>query len=82
MSKYAELDRLIIERIRNNPGCSFTWIWSRDVRDESDRLAKLTSHRESFRVVDARLQSLKRACIIEFRRTSAGWRVSTQKEST
>lgn len=56
MSQYEEMDRRILKAIeqRNNP------LYSRDCCDEAERLAKATG-RDGFRVIDGRLQALRKA---------------------
>lgn len=56
MSQYDELDKRIIEviRSRGNP------LWHRRVHDEAGRIARATG-REDFRVIDGRLQALRKA---------------------
>jgi hypothetical protein len=53
---YDELDKRIITAIagRNNP------LGSRHVHEEADRIARATG-REDFRVIDGRLQALRKA---------------------
>lgn len=71
MSTYQQLDELIVEAIRQrrNP------LYASSVCGESCRLAALTG-REEFRVIDGRLQALKRAGKIKFARKAGlggGW---------
>ena len=55
MSQYSEIDRRIIDCIRNRQGVHP--LHSKRVNQEADRLAMLTG-REDFRIIDGRLQAL------------------------
>lgn len=75
MKHYEELDRLIIEAIekRSSP------VWGRRVCEEAERIAKSTG-RDAFRVIDGRIQALRRAGKIRYttraaNKAQAGWNV-------
>jgi hypothetical protein len=71
MSQYAELDARILKCIADN------WqpLYNRDVDQEASRIAKATG-REVFRVVDGRLQALRKAGRIKAnRKLYGGWEV-------
>lgn len=71
MSQYDKLDQLIIERLRNSEtAATFTQI-STTVNDEAARLERATGS-ESFRIVDRRLQALRKAGKIRHARASEG----------
>lgn len=75
MSQYDEMDRLIIRAIRAGNGP----LYDRMCNGEADRIAN-ASGRQSFRVLDGRLQALRRAgkikCMKKSRGDSAsGWNV-------
>lgn len=67
MSHYDNLDGLILARLRNVGPLELTFLYSGEVRSECDRLADALG-RESFRVMGGRLQALRKAGKIEFRR--------------
>jgi hypothetical protein len=74
MSQYAELDRLILARIvgSGNSGVELTGIiYKLDVRVEAERIADATG-RHQYRVVDGRLQALRKAGKITFS-SKVGW---------
>lgn len=74
MSIYQKLDELLVERITKK-GVQFTPLFhSVGVREESARLGT-ESGREPFRIVDGRLQALKRAGRITYG-TKTGWVVT------
>lgn len=71
MSQFQKLDDLIVAQIANK-GAQFTPLFSSNaVREESQRLGS-ESGREPFRVLDGRLQALKRKGIITYG-TKTGW---------
>jgi hypothetical protein len=71
VSQFQKLDDLILTRIAQK-GIQFTPLFSSNsVREESVRLGKELS-REPFRVLDGRLQALKRQCLISYG-TKTGW---------
>ena len=57
MNQYTEIDRRIIDCIRSRQGVHP--LYDKHVRQEVDRLAKLTG-REDFRIIDGRLQALRK----------------------
>lgn len=57
MSQYIEIDRRIIDCIRSGQGVHP--LYSKHVNQEAYRLARLTG-RYSFRIIDGRLQALKK----------------------
>jgi len=69
MSKYENLDQIILNKIGGHPA-PFMNIYVRDVFDECE---KLSTHKyEGFRVLDRRLQALKRRGLIRCIR-GKGW---------
>jgi len=77
MNQYEEIDRRILKAIeqRSNPLCS------QQCRDEAKRLAETTG-RESFRVIDGRLQAMRKAGKIQYRTKvgsggQGGWHLVT-----
>ncbi|WP_035891710.1 hypothetical protein [Siccibacter colletis] len=60
MSKYTELDRLIMNKIGGHP-TPFHKIYVRDVATESERLAAAEGKSYPFRFVDNRLQALRKS---------------------
>lgn len=77
MTQYETLDRLIIDRLTGNKGVSLISLGSGARAIESERIATLTG-RESFRVIDARLQALKKKGLIRFSGfgSSRGWELT------
>lgn len=72
MSQYDKLDQLIIERLRTNGfALPFSHIDTRSVHEEAARLEKETGS-DSFRIVDRRLQALRKAGKIRHARASEG----------
>lgn len=68
---YEKLDALIIIAIRNG----YSPLNDRAVNKEADRIAQSTS-RLTFRIIDGRLQSLRRKKLIQWQRKSPmGWRI-------
>lgn len=57
MNQYTEIDRRIIDCIRSGGGIHP--LYDKRVNREADRLAMLTG-RDSFRIIDGRLQALKK----------------------
>ena len=86
MSKYASLDQMIIASIANKPGIEFTELCGRQavkiradaIADEENKLPRKGFHYvEGWRVVDRRLQALRKAGkIIYGRGKNAGWRLA------
>lgn len=74
MNKYSRLDELLLERINCVSGATFTEIErSRDVSIEL-RLIGLALQRDPTRVIDGRLQSLRKRGLIRFDRPV--WRIA------
>lgn len=72
MSKFNELDAEIIKRIRGGAGGNF-WTLMRHVRHLCEPLS--TDPYGSDRVLDRRLQALRKAGKIEYDRTRKSWSV-------
>lgn len=72
MSQYAELDRLVLARIGATHGAVLTYIFAREVRAETERIAIATG-REGFRILDGRIQALRKAGKIVFK---GEWRLA------
>jgi hypothetical protein len=71
VSQFQKLDESIVTRIAGK-GVQFTPLFSaNDVREESQRLA-IALGREPFRVLDGRLQALKRKGLISYG-SKTGW---------
>jgi len=77
MSQYKTLDYLIIARLFDRKAVDFTGIDAGPVRVEANRLAAATG-RKSYRVIDARLQALRKRGAIQFtgRAGGRGWELS------
>lgn len=71
---YEKLDALIVENIARLGEASLTQVSGRGAHDEAKRIANLT-RREEFRVIDARLQALRKRGLI--RHVGGSWRVIT-----
>lgn len=69
MGKYDKLDQLILDKIGGHPA-PFMNIYVRDVHEECEALS--TKKYEGFRVLDRRLQALKKAGLIRCLR-GKGW---------
>lgn len=69
MSSYDHLDELIQQQL----SFEFAYLFTREIRDECDQLAKMTG-RQAFRILAGRLQALKKAGVIEYVRPH-GWRL-------
>lgn len=69
MSKYETLDKMILNKIGDHP-VPFMDIFSRDVFNECEKLS--TKVHEGFRVLDRRLQALKKKGLIRCIR-GKGW---------
>ncbi|WP_318371991.1 hypothetical protein [Enterobacter sp.] len=69
MSKYEKLDQIILNKIGGHPA-PFMGIYVRDVFDECEKLS--TRKYEGFRVLDRRLQALKKRGLIRCIR-GKGW---------
>lgn len=68
MSKYAVLDDLIVERLQVKPA-TFAELLSGDIRKECDTLVMAGY---AFRVLDRRLQALRKKRVVYFDRAT-GW---------
>lgn len=69
---YEKIDAMIVESIRFLREANFSVLSSGDVMDEAIRIANCTG-RESFRVIDGRLQALKKRGLIRY--VGGGWRL-------
>ena len=66
MSQYSKLDALILERIGRPNGATFTELQANsEVADETARIGEATG-RVDWRIVDARLQALRKQGLIRF----------------
>lgn len=72
MNQYEVLDKLIVGRLSYTDSVSLLWVSAREVGDEADRIANATG-RNDFRVIDGRLQALRKRGEIEF--VKGGWRL-------
>ena len=75
MSQYDDLDRAITDRL--GPDCAgmqLMFLFSHNVRTECDRIASKTG-RDVFRVLDGRLQALRKRRVIEYS-SRGGWRLT------
>ncbi|SVT93382.1 MULTISPECIES: hypothetical protein [Klebsiella] len=70
MTKYELLDSKIMSKIDVHP-TPFSSLYVRDVAEECVRIAKDENKPEPFRILDRRLQALRKAGKI--RSTSKGW---------
>lgn len=70
-NKYEKLDQLILNKIGGQP-IPFREIYVRDVMEESERLATDENKQEPFRILDRRLQALRKKGIIKSI-TGKGW---------
>ena len=74
MSQYAKLDALILDRIGRANGATFTELQSnKAIADEAWNLATYLD-RVDWRIIDARLQALRKLGLIRFVRPA--WRLS------
>ena len=64
MSKYSKLDNAIRNKIGGSP-VPFAQIFVRDVRDECDSIALEEGNPVAFRILDRRLQALRKAGVIK-----------------
>ncbi len=84
MSQYETLDKLILSRLKGEPnGMPLVFLDSGEVRREVRRIAEETG-RDDFRVLDGRLQSLRKAGKIRHQTKSEGngqpgWSLSVVK---
>jgi len=82
MSKYQTLDELILARI-DSGHAQFNSIFAGAVQAECTRIAERESKRDAFRVLDGRLQAMRRAGKLRFSGggKGMGWqRVDTQRK--
>lgn len=72
---YTALDALLIEQITNRAPMLFqTLVYSPLVRDESERLAAAEFEKaEAWRIIDRRLQALRKAGKVKYQRKPEGW---------
>ena len=70
MNQYENLDNLILQRLKEDGEMMLLFLNSGDVREESERIANETG-REPFRILDGRLQKLRKENKIKFSRK--GW---------
>lgn len=77
---YSELDAMLIARIEECP-CDFTSLSSRKFTEVADKLAKPDpfGNRTGWRVVDRRLQALRKAGRIYFSHATRKWRMEEYK---
>lgn len=79
MTKYEVLDKAIMTKMGGHAQ-AFSAIMVRDVREECERIAKEDATKvEPFRILDRRLQALRKAGKIRF--ISKGWVRDTAIES-
>lgn len=73
MSKYKELDRLILNKIGGQPA-PFAQIFTRDVAQECRNIAEIEGKHvlDAFRILDRRLQALRKLGVIR-NVTGKGW---------
>jgi hypothetical protein len=74
MSDYSNLDSLILACLKGKLGVPLRLIAAHEVREECERLGEATG-REPFRILDGRLQALRKRWKIVFD-SQAGWRLS------
>ena len=70
MTQYSEIDRCIIECIRSGQGIHP--LYDKRVNQEADRLAMRTG-REDFRIIDGRLQALRKQGAIKYCSIVRAW---------
>ena len=74
MNPYTELDAAIVARVKELGKASFMWLYSDEVRRAAEEAERAGVAVEAYRIVDRRLQALKRAGVIRFQRgPNAGW---------
>lgn len=73
MADYTKMDQLIIEKIKDGAN-TFSKIDGGSVYDEAKSIAMATGG-DSFRVIDRRLQALRKRGVIEYT-TKEKWRMS------
>lgn len=69
--KYAKLDSAILNKIGGNPS-PFSQIFVRDVQSECIRIAQEENKSEPYRILDRRLQTLRKRGVI-CNVTGKGW---------
>ena len=74
MSQYENLDNLILQRLKDGGEMMLLFLNSGNVREESERIA-IETCREPFRVLDGRLQKLRKENKIKFSRR--GWTLTS-----
>lgn len=79
MSMYEKLDALILARISRGP-VSFAVLHAGDVRVECDRIGDDT-RRQSYRVLDARLQALRKKGLIRYG-AKDGWSIAEEVKAS
>ena len=75
---YKKLDSLVLDKLRKGP-LLFLFVFSQEVRAEASRIAEL-SGRECYRVVDGRLQALRKRGLIVFTH-GKGWALKLKEPS-
>lgn len=70
MNQYTEIDRSIIDCIRSRKGVHP--LYDKRVCQEADRLRRLTG-REDFRIIDGRLQALRKRGEISYSTSTRAW---------
>lgn len=78
MSQYETMDKVILQTLEGSTGMPLLFLHAHAhaVREESDRLAGVTG-REAFRILDGRLQSLRKRGEISFS-SKKGWALATK----
>lgn len=76
MSQYETMDKVILQTLEGSTGMPLLFLNAHAVREESDRLAGVTG-REAFRILDGRLQSLRKRGEISFS-SKKGWALATK----
>lgn len=79
-TKYEKLDALILARIKGGANC-FAAIYVHDIRRECMRIAS-EEKRDAFRILDARLQALRKRGKIVFcpgGRIPGGWKIAPEE---
>lgn len=70
-NKYEKLDSMIVERLRTNPGMSYE-ISDMKIRHECGMLVSVSARGGALRIMDRRLQALRKQGKIVFDR-KVGW---------
>lgn len=71
MSQYDDLDARILHNIDRYGNADLTFVGGGDAGREAERIAKATG-RDAFRVIDGRLQVLRKRGVIKFN-SKTGW---------